>query len=789
MKKLFVIMPFGVRVGSMTEHGAETIDFDAVYREIIRKAASLANWAVSRIDEVSFSGNIVDQYLRELISADAVLADVSVPNGNVYYELGIRQAVSTGPTILIAHTGTRLPFDISTQRVYFYDLNTVANTQAVDQITHALAAVTDERSTNPVQEFLRNSGTIASPERDSAAFEEDLQGRIRRASTGEQLLAVWSWAKHQRPLPPFTLLELAHRVADFGEWNAAVEILQAANHQRQNDFELRRELGWHTSKAGNDASGIEILQEALDLNPDDPETLGMLGGIYKRLQDYVRAADYYEKGARLSRSSLYICVNEAAMAILSAPASPERGIELYRKLISQTEDSDDYAPEWRNVVLGEAFFAIADDASADKHYRAAKQSATSTRSIRSAADQLGLFIRVGFRPTEAAALSQTLLSEPRAVAVQVDEIASNTFDKPSDNRAALPILLHISDIHFGRRTGPDGVSKEMHRFFDGDYSKRLSEHLLNEFSTKRAHFRFDPNRIHLLVSGDLTYTGKADEFVLVKRFLDEIRCGLALDHDRIVIVPGNHDVCWDSSLTDRTHRFDNYIGFLSSFYGEARFRAKYPHISWDLKVNTQRPGASDIMTVYHNETFAMTIAALNSCVYEDDQQHYGFIGKTQLDLLEDALRPLPSENGIRIAMFHHHLHPYPEYIRNSRTGEVEADLSTIRDAGIVERQLERLQFDLVLHGHKHKPQIRETRIHHSAKDSGPAPRGLIVCGAGSVGVDKSELEHHIPNQYQVIELLRNPRRTGAELLRIESRTLDVEPEADWFTAGMWTIRG
>jgi hypothetical protein len=36
---------------------------------------------------------------------------------------------------------------------------------------------------------------------------------------------------------------------------------------------------------------------------------------------------------------------------------------------------------------------------------------------------------------------------------------------------------------------------------------------------------------------------------------------------------------------------------------------------------------------------------------------------------------------------------------------------TIRDAGLVERRLEKLGFDLVLHGHKHKPQLRETLVH------------------------------------------------------------------------------
>jgi len=59
-------------------------------------------------------------------------------------------------------------------------------------------------------------------------------------------------------------------------------------------------------------------------------------------------------------------------------------------------------------------------------------------------------------------------------------------------------------------------------------------------------------------------------------------------------------------------------------------------------------------------------------------------------------------------MFHHHLHPFPEFIQTDENSQIGMDLSIIRDSGIVERQLERMKFDLILHGHKHKPQIRET---------------------------------------------------------------------------------
>src|SRR5262249_51450096 len=147
-----------------------------------------------------------------------------------------------------------------------------------------------------------------------------------------------------------------------------------------------------------------------------------------------------------------------------------------------------------------------------------------------------------------------------------------------------------------------------------------------------------------------------------------------------------------------------------------------------------------------------------------------------------------SVDGVRVAMFHHHLHPFPEFNQKDENSQVDIDLSIIRDSGIVERQLEKMNFDLILHGHKHKPQIRETVI-KNAPNSDVDNAKLIVCGAGSAGVNYIELEHNVPNQYQVIEILRSPRRRTLDFLKIEWRTLDVSDEAEWVTPGSWIVTG
>lgn len=352
-----------------------------------------------------------------------------------------------------------------------------------------------------------------------------------------------------------------------------------------------------------------------------------------------------------------------------------------------------------------------------------------------------------------------------------------------------PVILHLSDIHFGRKVGKDGEVKDMHRFRDGEYSRKLSQHIINEFTAKNAHFTHSPEKLYLLVSGDITYTAQTDEFELAKEFLVEVCDGLKIGRERVCIVPGNHDVSWKDSESNKAHRFDNYIGFLLSFYGEERLRARHPKFDWDLNFYSKRPDPWKLLNIYHDPEASLTIIGLNSCVYETHQDHYGFIGGRQMRAIEDLLEDHEtSGDAIRVALFHHHLHPFPELVELDGNTDPWVDISIIRDSGIIERQLERLKFDLILHGHKHKPQLRETTI-RNLDGSNSDSKKLIVCGAGSVGVNSAELEHNISNQYQVVEVLRTPRRKGVDFLRVEWRKLDVTPEAEWVTSGNWIVTG
>ena len=113
----FVAMPFGVKKDSQ---GAE-IDFNRVSTELVKPALENAGLDVFA-DEEERAGDIRTDMFQELLIADLVVADLTLDNPNVWYELGVRHALRARGVVLIS--GGRVPtaFDLYTDRKLRYSI-------------------------------------------------------------------------------------------------------------------------------------------------------------------------------------------------------------------------------------------------------------------------------------------------------------------------------------------------------------------------------------------------------------------------------------------------------------------------------------------------------------------------------------------------------------------------------------------------------------------------------------------------------------------------------------------
>jgi hypothetical protein len=142
----FVVSPIGEIGTAIHKRARNVLDY------IIKPAAQAAGLRAVRADDLAQPGSITTQIIQQLISARAVVADLTDLNPNVFYELAVRDSFAK-PVVLIAEEGTKLPFDLIQQRTIFFDSTDLSSAiPAQKRIEQALReSLDDPGSGSPVQ--------------------------------------------------------------------------------------------------------------------------------------------------------------------------------------------------------------------------------------------------------------------------------------------------------------------------------------------------------------------------------------------------------------------------------------------------------------------------------------------------------------------------------------------------------------------------------------------------------------------------------------------------------------
>lgn len=147
--------------------------------------------------------------------------------------------------------------------------------------------------------------------------------------------------------------------------------------------------------------------------------------------------------------------------------------------------------------------------------------------------------------------------------------------------------LHISDLHF-RAIEPFRWEADI-----------VLKGLVNDISTCLTQYNISPQ--YVLVTGDIAYSGDPREYEIVKSFFDKVLRVVNLPKDRLIIVPGNHDIIRSrvtfgaktivESLTTRDRvqealiaeldknlildKFTHYRQFINEYFGIGTFGDDY----------------------------------------------------------------------------------------------------------------------------------------------------------------------------------------------------------------------
>jgi tetratricopeptide (TPR) repeat protein len=347
----FVVMPFGTKKGA----DGSIYNFNAIYQQLIKPSLEAAGFESFRADEETVSGDILTDMFQELLLADLVIADMSIDNANVFYELGIRHAFRKRGLVHIQAGRAYMPFDIFNVRTIPYHVNVdgVPDPAFIDKDRQAIVRVARDTWASDIDAIhspIYNLLTGLS-EPDRATLRTPLAtGFWREYNDWKQRVTI---AQRQKRIGDILLLteeitnplikeeaisEAGKALQNMGRNELALQQYRKGIEINPRNLHFRRQEAIFLNRLGRVDEAIVKLENLLTDVPGDTEAISTLGRIYKdmwtdswkwvadrekRLQTAFEAYHWlikafltYIKGYRFDLDNTYPGVNALTLATI-----------------------------------------------------------------------------------------------------------------------------------------------------------------------------------------------------------------------------------------------------------------------------------------------------------------------------------------------------------------------------------------------------------------------------------------------------------------------------------------
>ena len=321
-------------------------------------------------------------------------------------------------------------------------------------------------------------------------------------------------------------------------------------------------------------------------------------------------------------------------------------------------------------------------------------------------------------------------------------------------------ILHISDLHRSNEDPADNSSLLAALLADRD---RYKNGVAGEMPI--------PNAI--VISGDIIRGARLgspnweqsirDQYAIAANFLSEL-CERFLDGNKrhIIMVPGNHDVCWNTS--NKAMEKVPSEEYPNNLYNELVKPDSLYRWSWteralfrirDMELYEQRTGSywdfieafySDVklpIPIKRGSSFQLfelfdrriIVSAFDSTYRNDCLNFSGEFPRDAIGKCALALRDLNQSYDLKIAVWHHGIQGPPNH-------------SDYLDVSQVQEMIGH-DFKLGLHGHQHKARTQTQTIYLDQRHS------MAIVSAGSLCAGAKELPRGINRQYNIIVINEN----------------------------------
>lgn len=367
----FIDMPFGRKpdLASGTE-----IDFDHVYDAAIKPAIEAVGLEALRGDEEQSGGIIHVAMFARLLLAEFVVADLTIANPNVFYELGIRHAAKPFTTVPIFATTQALPFDVGLIRAIPYHLEdgrlTDENARALrssieDRLNSAINGPASQDS--PLFQLLPDFPGIDLPHEVTEAFQDRVQhekeftARLTRARSegsnverAEALNAIEQGLGDLKRVQRNILIDLLLSYRAVEAWSDMVALSDRMTESVQTLPIVRQQTAFalnRRNEAGDRDRAAKILEGLVAARGPDPETLGLLGRVHKD-----RFRDAKKAGSIVASAALDDAIRSYTEGFEADPRDYYSGVNAVMLLV---EKGDDEAMTEVKRLLPIVTFAVA----------------------------------------------------------------------------------------------------------------------------------------------------------------------------------------------------------------------------------------------------------------------------------------------------------------------------------------------------------------------------------------------------------------------------------------------
>ena len=469
-RRVFVVMPFGkkevpkkplIDLPPAAKEWDETlqVDFNAVYDKLFRPSLEAAGLQPFRADDEKGAGDILKDMFAELVTADFVLADISILNANVFYELGIRHVV--GPRgVICLHAGwSDRPFDVAPQRTFKYngklfrsglERDAAWEKQVAEEVlllSETLReAVAADRTTegSPVYGNLPNLIPPDASRIGTARFKhhqaqsEEWKQRVEIAGKecrAEDILTLAG----DVPSPYYRrklLRQCGEALLALGRFAQSDEVFKELCEDLDGtgsaeEFRVKTQLALLANRLGHTDEAEQKLNDLATSIPRDPEARGILGRVYKdmwrttwsraqKLEERLavaarnaaaarRSLKTYEVAIREDPRSYFNGINVVTLAVLleHVARANKRAVKAEVPDLADLQTAVRFAATarlesdtvWARATLGELHLVLGHSREAlDDYEQAIADPSLTWFNIRSMFEQIQLFQLLGYRP-------------------------------------------------------------------------------------------------------------------------------------------------------------------------------------------------------------------------------------------------------------------------------------------------------------------------------------------------------------------------------------------------------